>query len=102
MLFLAGFEVFDLGRDVPIEEFVKKAKSVNADIVAASALLSTTLLVQQEIIKSLEVSGIRDKIKVMVGGASVTQEWAERIGADGYAADAMEAASVAKRLLGVE
>jgi len=102
MLFIAGFEVFDLGRDVPVEEFVKKAKDVNANIVAASALLSTTLLVQREIIEALEAAGIRDKVKVIVGGAPVTEEWAERIGADGYGADAMEAASVAKRLLGVE
>jgi trimethylamine corrinoid protein len=102
MLFIAGFEVFDLGRDVPVEEFVKKAKDVNADIVATSALLSTTLLVQREIIEALEAAGIRDKVKVIVGGAPVTQEWAERIGADGYGADAMEAVSVAKRLLGVE
>ncbi|MFQ5712373.1 MAG: corrinoid protein [Candidatus Geothermarchaeales archaeon] len=102
MLFIAGFEVFDLGRDVPVEEFVKKAKDVNADIVATSALLSTTLLVQREIIEALEAAGIRDKVKVIVGGAPVTQEWAERIGADGYGADAMEAVSVAKRLLAVE
>jgi len=102
MLFIAGFEVFDLGRDVPVEEFVKKAKDVKADIVATSALLSTTLLVQQEIIQALEAAGIRDKVKVMVGGAPVTEEWAERIGADGYGADAMEAVSIAKRLLGVE
>lgn len=102
MLFIAGFEVFDLGRDVPVKEFVKKAKDVNADIVAASTLLSTTLLMQREIIEALEAAGIRGKVKVLVGGAPVTQEWAERIGADGYGADAMEAAGVAKRLLGVE
>ena len=102
MLFIAGFEVFDLGRDVPVKEFVKKAKDVNADIVAASTLISTTLLMQREIIEALEAAGIRGKVKVLVGGAPVTQEWAERIGADGYGADAMEAAGVAKRLLGVE
>jgi len=102
MLFIAGFEVFDLGRDVPVGEFIKKAKDVNADIVATSALLSTTLLVQQEIIEALKEAGIRDKVKVMVGGAPVTQEWAERIGADGYGADAIEAVGVAKRLLGLE
>lgn len=102
MLFIAGFEVFDLGRDVPVKEFVKKAKDVNADIVAASTLLSTTLLMQREIIEALEAAGIRGKVKVLVGGAPVTQEWAERIGADGYGADAMEAAGVAKRLLGVK
>lgn len=102
MLFIAGFEVFDLGRDVPVKEFIKKAKDVNADIVAASTLLSTTLLMQREIIEALEAAGIRGKVKVLVGGAPVTQEWAERIGADGYGADAMEAAGVAKRLLGVK
>jgi len=102
MLFIAGFEVFDLGRDVPVDEFIEKAKEVNANIVATSTLLSTTLLVQQEIVEALKEAGIRDKVKVMVGGAPVTQEWAERIGADGYGADAMEAVGVAKRLLGVE
>jgi len=102
MLFAAGFEVHNLGKDVPVEEFVNKAKELNADIVAMSALLSTTLPVQKEVIEALKKAGIRDKVKVMVGGAPVTREWAEQIGADGYGADALEAVSVAKRLVGVE
>jgi len=102
MLFAAGFEVHNLGKDVPVEEFVNKAKELNVDIVAMSALLSTTLPVQKEVIEALKKAGIRDKVKVMVGGAPVTREWAEQIGADGYGADALEAVSVAKRLVGVE
>lgn len=97
----AGFEVYDIGKDVPTEEFVKKAREVNADIVAASALLSTTMPRQKEIIDALKAAGLRDKVKVMVGGAPVTREWAEEIGADGYAEDAMKAVKVAKELLGI-
>ncbi|GBC75428.1 Methionine synthase [archaeon HR06] len=100
MLYIAGFEVFDLGKDVPIEEFVKKAKEVRADIVAASALLSTTMVRQRDLILALKEAGIRDKVKVIVGGAPVTEAWAKEIGADGYGADAIEAVEIAKRLLG--
>ncbi len=100
MLYIAGFEVFDLGKDVPIEEFIKKAKEVKADIVAASALLSTTMFRQRDLILALKEAGIRDKVKVMVGGAPVTKAWAEEIGADGYGADAVEAVEVAKGLVG--
>jgi len=100
MLYIAGFEVFDLGKDVPIEEFVKKAKEVKADIVAASALLSTTMVRQRDLILALKEAGIRDKVKVIVGGAPVTEAWTKEIGADGYGADAIEAVEVAKRLLG--
>lgn len=102
MLFTAGFEVFDLGKDVPVEEFVRTAKDVKTDIVATSALLSTTLWVQKEIIQALKKAEIRNKVKVIVGGAPVTQEWAEMIGADGYGADAIDAVKVAKSLLGIE
>ncbi|MEM1545343.1 MAG: corrinoid protein [Candidatus Methanomethylicia archaeon] len=101
MLFAAGFEVYDLGKDVPVEEFVGKAREVNADIIAMSALLSTTLPVQREVIERLSREGLKEKIKVMVGGAPVTKEWAEEIGADGYGEDAIEAVRVAKTLSGV-
>ena len=101
MLFSAGFEVLDLGKDVPVEEFVNKAKKTNADIVAMSALLTTTLPIQREVIEALKKSGLRNKVKVLVGGAPATAKWAEEIGADGYAADPIEAIKVAKNLLGL-
>lgn len=101
MLFAAGFEVHDLGKDVPVEEFIRKVKEVNANIIAMSALLSTTLPVQREVIEMLGREGLRGKVKVMVGGAPVTKEWAEEIGADGYGEDAIEAVKVAKTLVGV-
>jgi corrinoid protein of di/trimethylamine methyltransferase len=99
MLLSAGFEVYDLGKDVPAEEFVKKVREVDADVVALSALLSTTLPMQRVVIEALESSGLREKVKVIVGGAPVTKEWAEEIGADGYAENAIEAVNVLKRLL---
>jgi corrinoid protein of di/trimethylamine methyltransferase len=102
MLFAAGFEVYDLGKDVPAEEFAKKAKELNANIVGASALLSTTLPIQKEIIEALKAIGIRDKVKTIFGGAPCTAEWVEEIGGDGYAENAIEAVKVAKRLIGVK
>jgi len=102
MLFAAGFEVIDLGKDVPAEEFAKKAKEVGANIVGASALLSTTLPVQKEIIEALKAMGLRDKVKTIFGGAPCTAEWVEEIGGDGYAENAIEAVKIAKRLIGVK
>lgn len=102
MLFAAGFEIYDLGKDVPTEQFVSKAKEQNAHIVGASALLSTSLPMQEEIVKGVIKAGFRDKVKLMFGGAPVTQEWTKEIGGDGYAEDAVEAGKVAKRLLGLE
>ena len=86
-----GFEVHDLGRDVSIENFIEKTKDVNADIVAASALMTTTMVGQKQLGESLQEAGIREKVKLMIGGAAVTQEWANQIGADGYAEEATEA-----------
>jgi corrinoid protein of di/trimethylamine methyltransferase len=102
MLFAGGFEVHDLGKDVPVEEFMKKAKEVKANIIGASALLSTTLPVQHEIVKAFDAEGLRDKVKVMVGGAPVTEEWVREIGADGYAENGMEAVKVARKLLNIQ
>jgi corrinoid protein of di/trimethylamine methyltransferase len=102
MLFAAGFDVIDLGKDVPAEEFAKKAEEVGANIVGASALLSTTLPVQKEIIETLKAMGIRDKVKVIFGGAPCTLEWVTEIGGDGYAENAIEAVKVAKRLIGIK
>lgn len=101
MLSATGFQVFDMGVDVPIMKVVEKAREVNADIVALSALLTTTMVHQRDVIEALEDVGIRSKVKVMVGGAPVTQEWVKQIGADGYSEDAIGAAKVAKQLLGV-
>jgi len=100
MLFAEGFEVIDLGKDVPVEEFVKAVKEQGANILGMSALLSTTVPVQKEVIEALKKEGIREEVKVMVGGAPVTADWAEEIGADGYAPDATEAVKVAKKLVG--
>ena len=101
MLSATGFQVFDMGVDVPVMKVVEKAREVNADIVAMSALLTTTMVHQRDVIEALEDVGIRAKVKVMVGGAPVTQEWVKQIGADGYSEDAIGAARVAKQLLGV-
>ena len=99
MLITAGFDIYDLGKGIPATEFIQKAKEVNADIIAASALLSTTMPVQREIVKLLEQEGLHGKIKVLIGGAPATAEWAEEIGADGYADNAIEAAKIARTLL---
>jgi corrinoid protein of di/trimethylamine methyltransferase len=101
MLSATGFQVYDMGVDVPVMKVVEKAREVNADIVAMSALLTTTMVHQRDVIEALEDVGIRSKVKVMVGGAPVTQEWVKQIGADGYSEDAIGAARVAKQLLGV-
>ena len=99
LLFSSGFVVFDIGKDVTVKEFIAKIKEVDADIVAASALLSTTMPIQKELVEALKTEGLQDKVFVMVGGAPVTAGWAEEIGADGYAEDALEAVVIAKRLL---
>jgi len=101
MLAATGFQVFDMGVDVPVMKVVEKAREVGADIVAMSALLTTTMVHQKDVIEALEDMGMRAKVKVMVGGAPVTQEWVKQIGADGYSEDAIGAARVAKQLLGV-
>ncbi len=101
MLSASGFQVFDMGVDVPVMKVVEKAREVSADIVALSALLTTTMVRQKDVIEALEDIGLRAKVKVMVGGAPVTQEWVKQIGADGYSEDAIGAARVAKQLLGV-
>ncbi len=100
MLSASGFQVVDLGVDVPTEAFVAKVQETQADIVGLSALLTTTMAVQREVIEALKAAGLRERVRVMVGGAPVNQEWAEAIGADGYAEDAVGAVELAKRLLG--
>ena len=99
MLQSAGFEVYDLGRDVPTKTIVEKAKEVNANMIGLSALMTTTLQGQREVIDLLKEEGIRNRIKVMVGGAPATQAWADKICADCYAENASEAVAKAKELL---
>ena len=99
MLKANGFEVYDLGKEVAAEAFVDKAVEVNADIIASSALLTTTMPVQQEIEDILAERGLKGKIKTMVGGAPVTAEWAKNIGADAYSEDALDCCAVAKKLI---
>ena len=101
MLSASGFEVHDLGVDVPIKTFIDKAREVNADVIGLSALLTTTMVTQQSVIEALEEAGLRSQVKVMVGGAPVTRSWAKEIGADGYSEDAIGAVAVAKKLVGV-
>jgi len=98
----SGFEVIDLGVDVPTQKFVEKVKELKPDIVGLSALLTTTLPEMERVIDALRKAGLRGKIKVMVGGAPVTQEFADKIGADARGADAVEATEKAKKLLGIE
>jgi corrinoid protein of di/trimethylamine methyltransferase len=100
MLTAHGFAVYDLGVDVPFEQFAAKAREVGADLVGVSALLTTTMAGQRAVIKALEEANLRPQVKVMVGGAPVTRRWAEEIGADGYGEDAIAAVAVAKRLVG--
>jgi len=99
LLSASGFQVFDLGVDVPIERFAEKARELQADIVGVSALLTTTMQGQKSVVESLERHGLRPRVKVIVGGAPVTRDWAEKIGADGYGQDAMAAVAIAKSLL---
>lgn len=97
-----GFEVFDLGTDVSPEAFVKTAKETQAQVIGMSALLTTTMSAQKNVIELLQKEGIRGKVKVIVGGAPITKEWAQSIGADDAPADAFEAVSSVKKLLGQE
>jgi corrinoid protein of di/trimethylamine methyltransferase len=95
----SGFEVWDLGIDVDLFHFVDKAREVDADIIAISALLTTTLVGQRDVIEALEARGTRDKYKVIIGGGATTKEWADSIGADGWAATAYEAVTLSTRLV---
>ncbi len=102
LLTAAGFEVHDLGKDIPVKDFIDKVRETNASILAASALLTSTAPMQRDIVEALKKEGIRKKVKVMVGGAAVSAEWAEEIGADGYAPNAAAAVELAKRFMGVK
>jgi trimethylamine corrinoid protein len=99
LLQVNGFEVFDLGHDVSVQKFMDKAVEVDADIIGTSALLTTTMVNQKTLELELKKADLRHRFKTMVGGAPVTQRWAERIGADAYAEDATEAVKKALKLL---
>ncbi len=94
-----GFEVKDLGRDVPVDRFIEEAEAFEADVIGSSALLTTTMSVQKELEETLKEKGLKGKFKTVVGGAPVTERWAKRIGADAYAADATDGVRKIKELL---
>ncbi len=99
MLQGAGYEIVDLGADVPKEKFIEFARKEDTNVVGMSALLTTTMIYMQEIVQALKDAGLRDKVKVIIGGAPVTQAYADKIEADGYAPDAASAIDLAKDLL---
>jgi corrinoid protein of di/trimethylamine methyltransferase len=99
LLEAAGFEVIDLGVDVSAQKFIEAIKQYNPDIVGMSALMTTTMLKQREIIEAIKQANLRGKVKIIVGGAPTTKEWAEEIGADGWAPDAASAVELVKKLL---
>ena len=99
MLKVYGFEVHDLGRDVPIDVFVEKAKELKPDILGSSSLMTTTMGGQKILEEKLRAAGIRDNFKTMIGGAATTQEWADKIGCDCYAEDANDTVLKAKELI---
>lgn len=101
MLGAAGFEVTDVGVDVPADTFVAKVQELRPDVLGLSALLTTTMGEQEVVIKALKRANLRGSVKVIVGGAPVTAEWAERIGADAYAEDAVQAVAKVKELLNI-
>jgi 5-methyltetrahydrofolate--homocysteine methyltransferase len=97
----AGFEVKDLGRDIAPDIFVQAIKEFEPDVLGMSALLTTTMRAMEHTIRAMEEAGVRDKVKVMVGGAPVTQSFADQIGADGYASNAASAAEMARKFVGL-
>jgi 5-methyltetrahydrofolate--homocysteine methyltransferase len=99
MLEGAGFEVIDLGVDISSDKFVDAIKKHKPEIIGMSALLTTTMINMVEVIKAIDEAGLRNKVKIMVGGAPVTRNYAEQIGADGYASDAASAVEYAKKII---
>lgn len=100
LLQVNGFEIYDLGHDVEIQNFIDKALEVEADIIGTSALLTTTMTGQKTLEEKLRKEGLKDRFKTMVGGAPITQRWADRIGADAFGEDANDAVMKAMRLVG--
>ncbi len=102
LLYAAGFEVIDLGINVKSEDFLKAVREESPDILAMSALLTTTSAEQKNVIEGLVKAGLRDKVKIIVGGSPINQEFADLIGADGYGATAPEGVRMVKRFLGLK
>lgn len=102
MLDTAGFEVHDIGRDVPPAEFVEQGIKEGAEILCISTLMTTTMDAMEEVVKILEEKGVRDKFKVMVGGGPISKSFCDKIGADGYSKNAADAVVLAKQLVGME
>jgi trimethylamine corrinoid protein len=100
MLSASGYKVYDLGRDVPVEDVVAKARELQVDIIAGSALMTTTMPAMRDIIRILEEEGVRNQFKCLFGGAPVSREWVAKIGGDGYADNASEAIAKVRELLG--
>ena len=101
MMEASGFTVYDLGIDVKPEVFIREIREKSPDLVGISALLTMTMPAQRDTIKAIEAAGLRDKVKILVGGAPIDQRWADEIGADGYAEDAVECVEKSKVLLGL-
>ena len=101
MLSASGFDVRDLGVDVALDKIIGTALDAKADVIAMSALLTTTMVKQREVIEELEKEGLRGRFKIIVGGAPVTADWVRTIGADGYSEDAIGAVNLTKRMMGV-
>ena len=101
MLETAGFEIFDLGRDVPLKNFVEKAKEVNAKLVCMSTLMTTTMGGMSTVIQLLKEAGLREEVKVIIGGGPISKKFSDIIGADGYSSNAVEAVKLAKTLLNI-
>lgn len=99
MLESAGYEMIDLGRDVAVEDFITTAKEQGAKVIALSTLMSTSMVNMEKVIQGLEAAGIRDQVKVIIGGAPISPSFAKKIGADGYSANAVEAVKLVDRLL---
>jgi len=99
MLETAGFDMIDLGRDVPLTQFIETAKEEHADFICMSTLMTTTMGGMERVIRMLEESGMRGSVKVMIGGGPISQKYADKIGADGYSQNAVEVVKLAKRLL---
>jgi len=102
LLKVEGFEVIDLGRDVNAETVIEKVRELKPDLLGLSALLTTTMIRQREVIDALRKAGLRDKVRVIIGGAPTSKEWAEEIGADGWAPDAVSAVKKSRQLLGLD
>ncbi len=102
MLEAAGYEMHDLGRDVALQSFVDKAKEINANVIAMSTLMSTTMPGMGQVIEMLKAEGIRDKVKVIIGGAPISPAFAQKIGADGYSATAVDAVKLVDKLMRAE